>query len=1050
MNLPEFSVNKRVTVTMLIAIVMVLGGIAFSRLGLDLLPDIDYPVVSVLTQYAGVSSEDIENLITRPVEEAVSTVNRVKSVNSFSQEGVSVVMVEFEWGTNLDFAAQDIRDGIGLIRDYLPEDAVEPLVVKFDMSMMPVMFYGVTADDMNTLQLRQLLKDVVKGRIERQEGVASLRLMGGLEREIQVRVDESKLEARALSLDQVVGALRFGNLNLPAGHITKGYKEFLLRSMGEYQNLSEIENTIVGITPGTGTPIHLRDIAAVADAHHEVRSYGRTQKKDSIILMISKQSGANTLQVGNRVKKELEEIERILPSDVHFHLFFDQSEIIRKITSRTGGNAVVGGVLAVLMIFFFLRNWRPTFTIGMAIPLSIIATFIAMYFAGYTLNLMTLAGLALGVGMLVDNAVVVIENIFRHLEEGADRITAAKEGAREVAMAITASTLTTMTVFLPMVFASGIAGKLSRGLALTISFALFASLFVALTLVPMLASVIFKRQKPNLSEAEGTEAAQKRFGEGQFEGIKERYTRILRWSLSHRKTVLGITAAFFLISMGLIPIVGTEFMPSSDQPFIMLTVEMPIGTSLEETNRLVGEIEDLMISEKGVLTVGAFGGLSEASKMDVAFGSVDAGIHVGQLSARLLDKKDRKRSNVEIMDAVRSRLPEVEGVQFDFLDMSKQMMGGGAAAPVEIKLFGKDIAALREISEKIVRRIEGIEGLRDLDTSLRAGKPELRIRIDHEKAGRVGLTVGQVAGTIQTAMQGKIAGQLRSGGDEFNIRVRFREGDRKNIEDIENLCVRSPLGVQIPLKQVAHLEYGEGPVKLDREDQSRRVSVTANVFGRDLGSIMADVKNAVAPMTKAFPSGYFVEFGGEYEQMMETFVDLGAALLLAILLVYMVMAASFESFTQPLVIMTTLPLALIGVVLMLLAAGKTISLVSFLGLIMLAGIVVNNGIVLIDRVNQLRKRGVEQHDALIQAGMTRLRPILITSGTTILGMIPMALSTSEGAEMRSPIALTVIGGLLTATVLTLVIIPVVYSIVDRISYKTSKRAMEMLHGEEEV
>jgi HAE1 family hydrophobic/amphiphilic exporter-1 len=1050
MNLPEFSVNKRVTVTMLIAIVMVLGGIAFNRLGLDLLPDIDYPVVSVLTQYAGVSSEDIENLITRPVEEAVSTVNRVKSVNSFSQEGVSVVMVEFEWGTNLDFAAQDIRDGIGLIRDYLPEDAVEPLVVKFDMSMMPVMFYGVTADDMNTLELRQLLKDVVKGRIERQEGVASLRLMGGLEREIQVRVDESKLEARALSLDQVVGALRFGNLNLPAGHITKGYKEFLLRSMGEYQNLSEIENTIVGITPGTGTPIHLRDIAAVADAHHEVRSYGRTQKKDSIILMISKQSGANTLQVGNRVKKELEEIERILPSDVHFHLFFDQSEIIRKITSRTGGNAVVGGVLAVLMIFFFLRNWRPTFTIGMAIPLSIIATFIAMYFAGYTLNLMTLAGLALGVGMLVDNAVVVIENIFRHLEEGADRITAAKEGAREVAMAITASTLTTMTVFLPMVFASGIAGKLSRGLALTISFALFASLFVALTLVPMLASVIFKRQKPNLSEAEGTEAAQKRFGEGQFEGIKERYTRILRWSLSHRKTVLGITAAFFLISMGLIPIVGTEFMPSSDQPFIMLTVEMPIGTSLEETNRLVGEIEDLMISEKGVLTVGAFGGLSEASKMDVAFGSVDAGIHVGQLSARLLDKKDRKRSNVEIMDAVRSRLPEVEGVQFDFLDMSKQMMGGGAAAPVEIKLFGKDIAALREISEKIVRRIEGIEGLRDLDTSLRAGKPELRIRIDHEKAGRVGLTVGQVAGTIQTAMQGKIAGQLRSGGDEFNIRVRVREGDRKNIEDIENLCVRSPLGVQIPLKQVAHLEYGEGPVKLDREDQSRRVSVTANVFGRDLGSIMADVKNAVAPMTKAFPSGYFVEFGGEYEQMMETFVDLGAALLLAILLVYMVMAASFESFTQPLVIMTTLPLALIGVVLMLLAAGKTISLVSFLGLIMLAGIVVNNGIVLIDRVNQLRKRGVEQHDALIQAGMTRLRPILITSGTTILGMIPMALSTSEGAEMRSPIALTVIGGLLTATVLTLVIIPVVYSIVDRISYKTSKRAMEMLHGEEEV
>ncbi|MCD6335136.1 MAG: efflux RND transporter permease subunit, partial [Candidatus Latescibacteria bacterium] len=923
-------------------------------------------------------------------------------------------------------------------------------VVKFDMSIMPVMLYGVTSEDMNTLELRQLLKDVVKGRIERQEGVASLRLMGGLVREIQVRVDASKLEARALSLDQVVGALRFGNLNLPAGHITKGYKEFLVRSMGEYQNLSEIENTIVGMTPGAGTPIYLKDIAEVADAHHEVRSYGRTQKRDSIILMVSKQSGANTLQVGNRVKKELKEIERILPSDVRFHLFFDQSEIIRRITSRTGGNAVVGGILAVLMIFFFLRNWRPTFTIALAIPLSIIATFIAMYFAGYTLNLMTLAGLALGVGMLVDNAVVVIENIFRHLEEGADRITAAKEGAREVAMAITASTLTTMTVFLPMIFATGIAGKLSRGLALTISFALLASLFVALTLVPMLASVIFKRQRSDPGQAN-----QKRFGEGDssrmtlFEGIKERYQRVLRWSLSHRKTVLGVTAALFLISLGLIPIVGTEFMPSSDQPFIMLNVEMPVGTSLEETNRLVGKIEDILIAEEGVLTVGAFGGLSESSKMDVAFGSVDAGINVGQLSARLVDKKLRKRSDVEIMDAVRSKLPEVEGVKFEFKDMSKQMMGGGAAAPVDIKVFGKDLATLREISEKIVRRIEGIEGLRDLDTSLRAGKPELRIRIDHEKAGRVGLSVGQVAGTIQTAMQGKVAGQLRSKGDEFDIRVRFREGDRTAIEDIENLTVRSPLGFQIPLKQVAHLEYGEGPVKLDREDQSRLVSVTANVFGRDLGSIMTDVKNAVAPMAKGFPSGYFVEFGGEYEQMRETFVALGAALLLAVLLVYMVMAASFESFAQPLVIMTTLPLAWIGVGLMLLIAGKTISLVSFLGLIMLAGIVVNNGIVLIDYTNQLRKRGVEQHEALIQAGATRLRPILITSGTTILGMIPMALSTSEGAEMRSPIALTVIGGLLTATVLTLVIIPVVYSIVDRISYRTSKRAMEMLHGEGE-
>ena len=1058
MNLPEFSVNKRVTVTMLISIVLVLGGISFSRLGLDLLPELDYPVVSVLTQYAGVSSEDIENLITRPIEEAVSVVNRVKSVNSFSQEGVSVVMVEFEWGTNLDFAAQDIRDGIGLIRDFLPEDVTEPLVVKFDISMMPVMFYGVTADDMNTLQLRQLLKDVVKGRLERQEGVASVTLMGGLVREIQVRIDEARLEARALSLEQVVNTLRFGNLNLPAGRITKGYREFLVRSMGEYQNVDEIAHTVVGIVPGEGTPIYLKDIAEVADTHQEVRSYGRTQKRDSIILMISKQSGANTLKVGNRVKKELDEIKRILPASVHFHLFWDQSEVISKVTSRTGGNAVVGGVLAVLMIFFFLRSWRPTVTITLAIPLSIIATFIAMYFAGYTLNLMTLAGLALGVGMLVDNAVVVIENIFRHLEEGEDRILAAKQGAREVGMAITASTLTTMTVFLPMVFAGGIAGKLSRGLALTVSFALFASLFVALTLVPMLASVIFKRRR----------------SETQLEGIKKRYRRLLSWSLSHRKTVLGVIGGAFVASLCLIPIVGTEFMPASDQPFVVMTVEMPVGTSLKETNRVVQEIEALLMREEGVKTVGAWGGLSEETKMDVAFGSSEAGVHVGQISARLTDKKDRERSNAEIMDDVRSQLPKIEGARFEFMDMGKQMMGGGGLAPVEIKIFGKDIATLKEISEKIARKIEAIEGIRDLDTTLREGKPELRIRIDKERAGRVGLTVGQVAGTIQAAMQGKIAGQLRSEGDEFNIRVRFREHDRSSIEDIENLAVPSPLGVQVPLKQLARLEYGEGPVKINREDRSRIVSITANTFsgkrdfggamrnllslkfgealrdlrGRDLGAIMKDVKAKTKSEMGALPSGYFVEFGGDYEQMMETFVELGAALALAVLLVYMVMAALFESFTHPLVIMFTMPLAWIGVPPILLIAGKTISLVSFMGVIILAGIVVNNGIVLIDYANQLRKRGVERHEALIQAGATRLRPILITSGTTILGMIPMALSTSEGAEMRSPMALTVIGGLITATVLTLVIIPVVYSIVDRISYKTSKKAMKMLHGKE--
>ncbi|HID96081.1 MAG TPA: efflux RND transporter permease subunit [Candidatus Latescibacteria bacterium] len=1042
MNLPEFSVNRKVTVTMLISIVVVLGSIALSRLGLDLLPEMDYPVVSVLTQYPGVAPEDIEELITRPIEEVASTVNRVRSVNSFSQEGVSVVMVEFEWGTNLDFASQDIRNGIGLIRDLLPGDITEPLVVKFNLSMMPVMFYGVTSEHMNTLQLRKLLKDVVKGRLERLDGVASVALMGGLEREVRVKIDKARLQARGLSLQQVVSILRSENLNLPAGHITSGYTEFLVRSIGEYEDAKQIANTVLAVNRD-GVPTYLKDIADVVDSHKESRSFGRIEKKDSVLLMVGKQSGTNTLKVAKKVKKELARIKRILPPHVQFHLIFDQSDIIGRVTSRTANNAVVGGILAVLMILFFLKSWRPTLTIALAIPLSIMATFIAVYAVGYTLNLMTLGGLALGVGMLVDNAVVVIENIFRHLEEGKDRKTAAKIGASEVSTAITAATLTTVVVFLPTVFASGVAGKLSRGLALTVSFALFGSLFVALTLVPMIASILLKKRT-------GGEY-RRSFGVMQFEGIKNRYGRLLAWALSHRKTVLGTAAGAFLITMALIVIgvVGTEFMPSHDVDFISMKVDMPVGTSLEETDRVVGEIEEIMMRESGVKVVGAWGGLSEATRMDVAFGTAGSGVNEAEIMATLYNKKDRNRSSAQIVEDIRRKIPSIQGAKFEFTDVSKQMMGGGLAAPVEVKIYGKDLAKLREISESVVRRIQGIKGLRDIDATLREGKPELRIRIDRDRAGRYGLTVGEVASTVQTAMQGRVAGQLRKKGDEIDIRVELKRDDRSSLEDLYDLPMLSRSGIKIPLRQVAKFEYGVGPVKIVREDQTRRVSVLANVSGRDLGSVMADVKAVLGPLKKGLPPGYFLEYGGEFEKMRETFLILGEALALAILLVYMVMAALFESFSHPLVIMFTMPLALIGVVLILLVTGKTISMVSFIGMIILAGIVVNNGIVLIDYVNQLRRRGIDKHQALIQGAMTRLRPILITAGTTILGMVPMAFSTSEGSEMRGPMALTVIGGLFAATLLTLVVVPVLYSVVDHISYRVGEKAKTLLYGEEE-
>lgn len=1040
MKIPEFSVNRRVTVAMMAAIVVVVGMLTFTRLGLDLLPDISYPIISVMTTYPGVSSEDVEALVTKPVEEMVASVGRVKSVKSISQEGVSVVMVEFDWGTNLDFAAQDIRDRVGLYRDVLPEDVSDPLVVKFDVSQMPILVYSVTGGE-DTQALRKILTDVVKDRLERLDGVASAPIMGGRIREFLVEIDRTRLEAYGLTLEQVIGTLRAQNINTPAGHIDRGYTEFLVRVLGEYEALDEIRNTVVGSSGRPSyIPIYLKDVAEVKDTHREIRSYSRTQGAPNVMFMVMKQSGANSVTVSDQVTAEIERVKSLLPPNVQFYPLLEQADMIKRILSRTGNNALVGGLLAILSIFFFLRSGRPTLTIALAIPLSLIATFIAIYVAGFSLNLMTMAGLALGVGMLVDNAVVVIENIFRHLEEGQDRSTAARVGASEVGMAITASTLTTIAVFFPMMLGGGIAGKLSRGLALTISFALLASLFTALTLVPMMASLLFK--------ARTLERMERRTSAAWFIRLREQYRKALRFALAHRKTVVLAAGGAFIGSLVVLKLfVGAEFMPPSDVDFLQMMVTMPVGTSLRETDRVVRGIEEALSSLSEIRTVSTFCGMNESQKYDVAYGTGAAGVNEAQVFVRLYSKREgRKRSTEEIMDDIRSRLPQIEGAKFIFADMSRQMMGGtGLESPVNIKIFGKDLATLKEVAERAAAVIGDVEGIRDVDTSLRQGKPELLIRIDRDKAARYGLTVGKISASVKAATLGMVATRQRVGGEEVNVRVRFRPSDRASVEDIESIPIAIPGGAQIPLRQIASITQGEGPVKITREDQGRKVSVTANIVGRDAGGVNRDIQRRLSGIL--LPTGYFIEFGGEYKQMRETFITLGGALALAILLVYMVMASQFESLSHPFTIMFTMPLSLIGVVLAFLITGKTISLPSFMGLIMLSGIVVNNGIVLVDYVNQLRSRGMEMYEALIQAGVIRLRPILITAITTMLGMLPMAISTSEGAEMRAPMAITVIGGLFMGTILTLIIIPVVYSMVDRISFATGRRIMGALHGE---
>lgn len=1026
MKLPEFSVNKKVTASMMAAILVVLGAISFTRLGLDFFPDLEFPTVSVVTAYTGASSEDIEKVLTRPLEQVVSAVNRVKKVTSQTSEGVSVISVEFEWGTNLDFAAQDIRDQIALYEQYLPEEANKPLVMKFSFSQFPVIFYGVTSD-LPAMKLRTVMEDEIAPRLERIDGVASARVFAMDEREILVDVDKAALESRGLTLDQVRLALGAENLNLPAGNIVERHSEILVRTMGEFKDLGDIRRTVVGMS-AKGEPVYVSDVAEVKDTLKEMRYASRIQNQNGVYLIVSKRSGANTQQASAAVKKELANLQGTIPGNPVFHVAMDQGDMIEQVTSNTVSNAWMGGLLAIVLIFLFLRNWRPTFVIFLAIPLSIITTFIAMYAAGYTLNLLTLGGLALGIGMLVDNAIVVIENVYRHLEEGDGADQASIAGASEVGMAITASTLTTIAVFFPMIFASGITGKLTQALGLSIAFSLVASLFVALTVVPLSTSLLFRSKKSLRAITKAPE-------ERQFATARAWYRKRLDWALHHRRWVLGGALALFALSLAIVPFLGTEFMPAQDMDMIMLKVRMPVGTALEETDRAVRLVENIMMGTPEITTISAqVGSQVEQDAGDAASTFSNAGTHEGLLWVGLVKGDQRKDSNTQILERIRRQLPNLKGVKFEAIDMSRMMLGG-SAAPVEIKIFGTDLGVLKAQADQAVQLISSIEGLRDITHTLAAGKPEIQIRIDREKAYRLGLSVYQVANTVQSATLGRVATRYREGNDEIDVRLRFKKEYRDSLDEVRSIPLRTASGQTIYLEQVADISNGEGPIKIARENQARVVSVTANIVGRDLGSVVRDIKAGLAGYEKSLPPGYFLEYAGSYEDMQEAFLILAGAFALAILLIYMIMASQFEHFVHPFIIMFTVPLGVIGVVIGLLVTGRTISMAALVGVILLAGIAVNNGIVMIDYINQLIKRGVDKREAILQGATTRLRAVLLTALTTILGTLPMAFSRSSGSEFRAPMGVAIAFGLTATTVLTLFVVPVIYSVVNKIRFK---------------
>ena len=1017
MKLSRFAVHHPIFTIMSVLIVIILGGISLSRLPIDLMPDITYPTLSITTVYENASPEEIEELVTRPVEEAVSAVPGVEEVTSVSAEGVSQVRTTFAWGTNLDAAASDIRDRLDRVAPRLPDDAERPTLRKYDLASFPVLILGASSN-LDPIQMRRIIDDQIKYRLEQLPGVAAVDVQGGLDREIHVNLSSDKIKALGLPLNQILDRIKAENVNIPAGTLERGNLEVMIRTPGEYDSLDELGNTVVGIREGV--PIQLKNISTVEDSWQKVVRIVQVNGRPGVRLVVYKQSGTNTVEVATGVLKELERINRDIPQ-IGVSPIIDTSDYIKRSISNVGSSIIYGGALAIIVLLLFLRNIRSTTVIATAIPISIIATFALMYFGGFTLNLMTLGGLALGIGMLVDNAIVVLENIYRFRESGTAPQQAAIEGTEEVTSAIIASTLTTLVVFLPMIFVRGMSGVMFKQLSYVVSFALACSLITAITLVPTLASIIL-RPPTNSNPSNNATLAQKLFRvSGRFfENLEQAYKQLLHLSLSHRKLVT-VGAVFLLVgSLFLIPLVGYEFMPDTDEGEARIYAEMEVGTRLEVLEDTFEAIQAVVTAEvpEAKNTVTYLGGTPWRPR----------GGHTGQMRISLKPESERTRSSEEIAAALRRKLMHIPGVTIRTRagqGLFLLRMGRRGTEKVQVEIRGHNLEVADVLAQRVKDVVENVEGVTDAQVSRESGSPEELIIVDRQKAAAMKLTVSQIADMLQTVLSGTRASNYREAGNEYPILVKLDQAEHMDLREILDLTLTNADGNPVVLRNVVDVCPRSGPVLIERKDQQRILTVSANIAGRDMGSILKDIRKAQRSIP--VPEDFSIVFGGDYEEQQKAYQELLVSFLLALVLVYMVMASLYESLLDPFVVMFSVPLAAVGVILMLLLTRTTFNVQSFIGCIMLGGIVVNNAILLVDHTNLLYSRGMSLREAIEEAGRRRLRPILMTAATTMLALVPLALGFGEGGEAQAPMARAVIGGLFSSTLITLVFVPTVYS-----------------------
>lgn len=1043
MNLPEFGVKKPTTNLMIFLGIILLALYSLTRLGVDTMPEIEPPSISVVSLYSGAGPEDVEIKITEPLEDTLSTTPGLEKITSRSIEGVSVVTLKFMWGTNLDEASNDIRDRIDRAKRYLPDIPDEmdnPYIFKFNTAMIPIIFLGATAEQ-SYADLYDLIDKKVGDPLRQIPGVGTVQIQGGLNRQINIWIDRHKLQGYGFSILDVKNVLKAENITQPAGNIKSGYTDYLLRVPGEFATVDEINSVILG--KRKENIVYLKDVALVEDGFQELNSIVRVSSKDGLIIMVQKQTGANTVAVATKVKEKLGMLSKKLPSDVKLNVIMDNSKDIVDSLKSLQTTIWQAGVLVIFVVWFFLRQFLPSLIIALTIPFSLLIAFIYLFLGGKTINVISLSALTIAIGMVVDNAIVIVDNVCRHIEQlGRRPNESAIFGASEMFLSVAASTLTTTVVFMPMLFITGVVGVMFGELAIIVTVTLIGSLLTAVTFSPMLCSKFLKPRSENNRNKRNIFSKFYDISERGFKAIEFFYSGVLKWSLCHKKIVIVLFVAVFVFGMSLTRFVGSEFMPDEDTGDIRPTVSLPMGTRVEETDIVTKRMEKILEADVPE-TRFTYSRSGQVQGIGITMGQ-KSGSHISSIGIKLCPKTERKRSAKEIAQFLREKFKQIPGIfKIDVSVGSPigKLISGSSGKQVQIEIMGHSFEETNALAQKIKKIMEDVKGTVDVSVSREINRPELRVEIDRVKASALGLDMKTISDTIKTYIEGATATKYRDRGETYDIYVRLEEKFRANPEDIENLTVISPYSKkQIKFSTIARVYETVGPVEIERKNRERIVTVECNTYKRSMGEVVADIKDKLKGIS--LPLGVSMGFGGEAEEQKKAFKDLSLLLILGICLVYMVMAAQFESLLDPFIVMFAIPFAFTGVIIGFVLTKTTLSVITFLGIVMLMGIVVNNAIVLISYINILRARGMTVLESVTIGGRDRLRPVLMTTITTLVGLLPLAISTGQGSEIWQPMGITMISGLSFSTFVTMIFVPTLYAIFEDRRNKSRAKKLE--------